>query len=194
MIERVLKLDIGGRPVSWISREEGALLYCRDQVAWEAGHDFQRLRGGVARATGRRSVLFVSTIVAAHGKYRDLDLLNDVPALTNKRLFRRDSNMCLYCGDYLYDCELTRDHVVPVSRGGTDTWENVVTACRLCNSRKADMRLKGIEAIGMRLLAVPYAPNRAEGLILENRNILGDQMEFLKDLAGRRNYLLYRRN
>ena len=102
--------------------------------------------------------------------------------------------MCLYCGDYLYDCELTRDHVVPVSRGGTDTWENVVTACRLCNSRKVDMSLKEIEAIGMRLLAVPYAPNRAEGLILENRNILGDQMEFLRDLAGRRNDLLYRRN
>ena len=194
MNTKILKLNIAGRPVSWITREEGALLYCRDQVAWEAGHDIVRLRGGVARATGRRSVLFVSTIIATNGSNRQADLLNDVPALTNKRLFRRDSNMCLYCGDYLYDCELTRDHVVPVSRGGTDTWENVVTACRLCNSRKADMSLKEIEAIGMRLLAVPYAPNRAEGLILENRNILGDQMEFLRDLAGRRNDLLYRRN
>jgi hypothetical protein len=46
----------------------------------------------------------------------------------------------------------------------------------------------------MRLLAVPYAPNRAEGLILENKNILGDQMEFLKGHASKRNDLLYRQN
>ena len=136
-------------------------------------------------------MLLVSTIVAAHGVHRGADLLNDVPALTNRRLFRRDDHMCLYCGDYLYDSELTRDHVVPVSRGGADTWENVVTACRECNHRKADMLL---DECGMRLLAVPYAPNRAEGLILENRHILGDQMEFLKGHARRRTDLLYLTN
>ena len=68
MNTRILKLNIAGRPVSWITREEGALMYCRDKVAWEAGPDFVRLCGGVARATGRRSVLFVSTIIAAHGE------------------------------------------------------------------------------------------------------------------------------
>ena len=158
-------------------------MYCRDQVAWEAGIEFVRLRGGISRATGRRSVLFVSTIVASTGGAQEYDLLNDTPPLTNKNLFRRDKHMCLYCGDYLYDCELTRDHVVPVSRGGTDTWENVVTACRICNHRKADRML---EEIDMQLLAVPYVPNRAEGLILENREILGDQMEFLRAYAGKR--------
>ncbi len=191
MNTKILKLNIAGRPISWITREEGAVLYCRDRVAWEAGLDFVRLRGGVARATGRRSVLFVSTIIATNGMYRDFDLLYDVPALTNKRLFRRDGGMCLYCGDYLYDYELTRDHVIPVSRGGADTWENVVTACRECNHYKAD---KLLDEIGMHLLAVPYAPNRAEGLILENRDILGDQMEFLKDHASTRNDLLYAQN
>lgn len=187
MNAKILKLNIAGRPVSWITREEGALLYCRDQVAWEAGIEFVRLRGGVSRVTGQRSVLFVSTIVAANGGAGEYDLLNDVPALTNKNLFARDKHMCLYCGDYLYDCELTRDHVVPVSRGGADTWENVVTACRTCNHFKAD---KLLAEIGMRLLAVPYTPNRAEGLILENRHILGDQMEFLKAHASKRAKLL----
>jgi hypothetical protein len=187
MNAKILKLNIAGRPLSWITREEGALLYCRDQVAWEAGIEFVRLRGGVSRATGERSVLFVSTIVAANGGASEYDLLNDVPALTNKNLFARDKHMCLYCGDYLYDCELTRDHVVPVSRGGGDNWENVVTACRTCNHFKAD---KLLDEIGMRLLAVPYVPNRAEGLILENRHILGDQMEFLKAHAGKRAQLL----
>ena len=187
MNTRILKLNIAGRPLSWITREEGAVLYCRDRVAWEAGLDVVRLRGGVSRIHGGRSVLFMSTIVAAHGDVREFDLLNDVPALTNNRLFRRDSHMCLYCGDYLWSCELTRDHVIPVSRGGTDTWENVVTACRECNHYKADRLL---DEIGMKLLAVPYAPNRAEGLILENRDILGDQMEFLKGHAKAREDLL----
>ena len=41
-----------------------------------------------------------------------------------------------------------------------------------------------LEKIGMRLLAMPYAPNRAEGLILENRRILADQMEFLRSRIG----------
>jgi len=187
MNTKILKLNIAGRPVAWITREEGALMYCRDQVAWEAGIEFVRLRGGTSRVTGRRSVLFVSTIVASYGGAQEYDLLNDVPPLTNKNLFRRDKQMCLYCGDFLYDCELTRDHVIPVSRGGTDTWENVVTACRICNHRKAD---KLLEEIDMPLLAVPFAPNRAEGLILGNRDILGDQMEFLAAHAGKRAQLL----
>ena len=194
MNAKILKLDVAGRPITWISREEGALHYCRDQVAWEAGIDFVRLHGGYSRATGKRSVLCVSTIIATRGVNRAVDLLEDVPALTNARLFRRDGHMCMYCGDFLYDCELTRDHVVPVSRGGTDTWENVVTACRDCNRRKADMSLEEIEAIGMHLLAVPYAPNRAEGLILANREILSDQMDFLWGYAGKRNDLLYKKD
>jgi hypothetical protein len=183
MITKILKLDVGGRPISWISRENGALHYCRDQVAWEAGTDFVRLRGGISRTSGRRSVLHISTIIATNGVNREIDLLNDVPPLTNQHLFKRDRNMCLYCGDYLYSCELTRDHVVPVSKGGSDTWDNVVTACRECNHRKADKSLKVIEAMGMRLLAVPYVPNRAEGLLLSNREILQDQMEFLEQFA-----------
>ena len=162
-------------------------MYCRDQVAWEAGMEHIVLRGGFSRVTGDRSVLLISTIIATNGVHRELDLLNDVPALTNKRLFARDNHMCLYCGDYLYDCELTRDHVVPVSRGGTDTWENVVTACRACNHRKDDHMLEDIE-IG--LIAVPYAPNRAEGLILENRKILTDQMDFLKSRVGKGSRIL----
>lgn len=181
MIERVLKLDVAGRPVSWISREEGALLYCRDQVAWEAGVEEVILRGGYSRATGLRSILRVNSIVAVTSVDKAADFRAGTPALTNARLFRRDGYMCLYCGEVLSLRLLTRDHIVPVSAGGGDSWENVATACRPCNHRKDNMSL---EQAGMRLLAVPYAPNRAEGLILENRNILGDQMEFLCSHIG----------
>ena len=89
--------------------------------------------------------------------------------------------MCLYCGEALTPRLLARDYVIPLSAGGQDAWENVVSACRPCNHRKDNHSL---ELIGMRLLAVPYAPNRAEGLILENRRILTDQMEFLRSRVG----------
>jgi len=178
---RILKLDVGGRPVAWITREEGALLYCRDQVAWEAGTEEIVLRGGFSRITGLRSVLRVNSIVATTAVDKAADRWAGTPALTNPRLFRRDEFMCLYCGDTLPTRLLTRDHVIPVSVGGRDEWGNVVTACRPCNQRKDN---KLLENIDMRLLAVPYAPNRAEGLILENRRIFTDQMEFLRSRIG----------
>ena len=81
-----------------------------------------------------------------------------VPALTNRTLFRRDDFICLHCGERPAPPLLTRDHVCPLSRGGANRWEDVVTACGACNQRKDDRSLK--------LLALPYAPNRAEGLIL----------------------------
>jgi len=71
---------------------------------------------------------------------------------------------------------LTRDHVMPVSKGGRDTWVNVVTACWSCNVRKGS---RTPQQAGMPLLAVPYRPSWVEHLILSNRNILADQMEFL---------------
>lgn len=182
MTERILKLDIGGRPIAWISREDGALLYCRDQVAWEAGEESIVLRGGYSRTTGLRSVLRVNSIVATTAVDRSADAWAGTPALTNSRLFRRDKYLCLYCGENLPVGLLTRDHVVPVSAGGKDVWSNVVTACRPCNHRKSNLSLK---ESGMTLIAVPYVPNRAEGLILENRRILADQMAFLSTRVGK---------
>ena len=177
MIERVLKLDVSGRPIRWISREEGALLYCREQVAWEAGETVIVMRGGHSRVTGLRSTLQVNSIIATNGIDRAMTLSHGTPALTNARLFRRDGHTCLYCGEVFAPRLLTRDHIVPVSAGGQDVWENVATACRACNHRKAD---RSLEALGWQLLALPYVPNRAEGLLLENRTILADQMAFLK--------------
>lgn len=181
MIEKILKLDVGGRPIAWISCFDGALLYCREQVAWEAGVEERVLRGGYSRRTGERSVLRINSIVATTSVDKGANNWMGTPALTNPRLFRRDGFMCLYCGEVLAEKLLTRDHIIPVSAGGQDTWENVATACRPCNHRKD---CHSLEAMGMRLLAVPYAPNRAEGLILENRRILADQSEFLQRRVG----------
>lgn len=176
----ILKLDLSGRPLRWVSKEMGALLYCRGQVVWEAGDTVVRLHGGVSRRSGEQSFLDVNTIIATRGVDTKLAGYRAVPSLTNTQLFRRDAFMCMYCGQHFPARELTRDHVVPVSKGGRDVWENVVTSCRPCNHRKGNWSLDDLEGMGMRLLAVPYAPNHAEALILGNRRILADQMAFLR--------------
>ena len=104
--------------------------------------------------------------------------------MTNRELFLRDAHICMYCGAHPRDNKLTRDHVIPMSRGGRDRWSNVVTACRSCNTRKGN---RSPEEAKMPLLAVPYVPNWAEYLALSNRKILADQMEFLKtQFSGRK--------
>jgi 5-methylcytosine-specific restriction endonuclease McrA len=61
-----------------------------------------------------------------------------VVPLNRRNIYHRDGNACQYCGKKFPTSELSLDHVVPRSRGGGDTWENLVCACTGCNSRKAD--------------------------------------------------------
>jgi 5-methylcytosine-specific restriction endonuclease McrA len=75
--------------------------------------------------------------------------------LTRKNLYFRDRNTCQYCGRRLKAKDLNIDHVVPRSRGGTDTWENLVCACVACNIRKGS-RLP--EEAEMTLIRPPYRP------------------------------------
>jgi 5-methylcytosine-specific restriction endonuclease McrA len=57
-------------------------------------------------------------------------------ALSRKNILLRDRNTCQYCGTILAASDLTLDHVIPRSRGGTSTWENLVACCHECNRRK----------------------------------------------------------
>lgn len=75
--------------------------------------------------------------------------------LSRRAIMARDHYVCQYCGGHFARHDLTIDHVVPRSRGGTKTWENVVTACRPCNQRKGS---RTPEEVGFRLLSVPRRP------------------------------------
>ncbi|HHC74110.1 MAG TPA: HNH endonuclease, partial [Thiothrix sp.] len=97
--------------------------------------------------------------------------------LSNPALFRRDDHICLYCGQSFPISLLSRDHVIPISRQGRDVWTNVVTACKSCNNKKAN---RTPEQAKMPLLAVPFQPTYAEYVYLQGRNILADQMDFLR--------------
>ena len=81
------------------------------------------------------------------------------PAFTRFNLFLRDRWECQYCGDSFKTHELTFDHVIPRSRGGKTNWENIVAACRSCNSIKGD---KMPEDIGMIPLVKPRQPSLFE--------------------------------
>jgi len=177
----ILKLDAGGLPVGWIHWQTAVTLYARNRVRWETGEERFPIAGGINARTGERSQFEISSIIAVAD--RSKRYTHGVPLLTNRTLFQRDHNLCLYCGLQFNPTQLTRDHVMPASRGGETTWLNCVTACRDCNQAK-DARTP--EESGMKLLAVPYTPNLAEYLILQNRKILADQMEFLKAFARKK--------
>jgi len=74
-------------------------------------------------------------------------------AFNRKNVFKRDDHHCQYCGRHFSD--LTLDHVMPRSRGGPTSWENVVACCKACNARKRD---RTPEEARMKLLRPPYAP------------------------------------
>ncbi len=179
---RLLSLDAHGRVLDWMSWQDATTLYVRDAVAWTLGEPCLSVHGGTSRRTGAQSVVELHPIVAARGHAR-AHALNPTPALTNVALFARDQQLCLYCGRDCSRQQLTRDHVKPLSQGGRDIWENVVTACFHCNSRKGG---RTPQQASMPLLAVPYRPSWVEHLILSNRNILADQMAFLKNHLPKR--------
>lgn len=179
---RLLSLDAHGRVLDWMSWQDAACLYARGAVAWTLGDPCLAVHGGRSRSTGERSVLHLHPIIAARGHVRP-QTFDPTPALSNPALFARDQSLCLYCGREFHRQQLTRDHVVPVSRGGRDVWENVVAACFQCNSRKGG---RTPQQASMPLLAVPFRPSWVEHLVLSNRNILADQMAFLKNHLPRR--------
>lgn len=85
-------------------------------------------------------------------KYVKTDL-HKVP-LTRENIYRRDNHQCVYCGDDNRR-SLTLDHVVPQSKGGPNTWDNLVTACKKCNGEKSDLTL---EEYGKEI-PKPYRPH-----------------------------------
>jgi 5-methylcytosine-specific restriction endonuclease McrA len=133
----------------------------------------------------RRAIILLlkdkaEVIEAAEAKIRSENLALDMPLvirlvyyvrvphrllvpLTRRTILARDRYTCQYCGAQPAKGGLTLDHVVPRSRGGEHSWENVVTACIPCNQRKRD---RGLQEAGMRLLARPGAPRYAAVVLL----------------------------
>ncbi len=87
--------------------------------------------------------------------------------LNRRSLLARDRHVCQYCGDHFPNHQLSLDHVIPRSRGGTTTWENVVCACLECNIRKGGRTPKEAR---MKLVGRPVKPNGNPILVLKMGN------------------------
>ncbi len=99
-------------------------------------------------------------------------------SLTRRAVFARDDWTCQYCGRHAENV----DHVIPRSRGGTHTWENVVAACRRCNARKEN-RLH--DDVGLRLRRQPFAPS--DGLRLSLGRLEPEWEPYLRSSNGNGN-------
>jgi 5-methylcytosine-specific restriction endonuclease McrA len=104
--------------------------------------------------------------------------------VTNTFLFARDDYHCQYCGRHRRELKgrefLTRDHVLPTSRGGENTWENVVTACSPCNNRKGD---RTPAEARMPLLGTPGEPNQVH-LVWAVRRVTPAQSRYIRLFYG----------
>lgn len=171
----VLQLDVTGTPQGFVSLEEATLAYATKSVAWTVGEPLAVMRGGINARTGEQSLIEVHPIVATRGRSR-VNLHDYVPPLTNRKLFARDRLFCCWCGQRFSERELTREHIVPLSRGGKNDWQGVASACGPCNHYKGN-RLAS--ELGWQLVYLPYVPSLFEDLLLQGRRIRADVHEWL---------------
>ncbi len=102
-------------------------------------------------------------VVARLTRYVRVPFPASVP-LSRRAVFTRDGQTCVYCGG----SATSIDHVVPRSRGGTHTWDNVVAACRRCNHTKAD---RSLAEMGWALPHPPRTPSGAAWRLLGSRSV-----------------------
>lgn len=141
---RTLILNAGYEPLAVVSDRRAIVLVMSGKasvLAGDAGHPVY----GIASTWERPSVIILS-------RYVRVPMTKGVP-LTRRGVLRRDGFRCAYCAG----SATTVDHVQPKSRGGADSWENLVAACVKCNNAKADRTLREIGWV------LPFAPRQPHG-------------------------------
>ena len=141
----VLKLDSSFKPIEVIGWQEAIVLTWLNK-AWAVEYSDIWVR------SAHEDFQVPSVIVLF--KYIDEKFFT-LPC-TRKNVLIRDENRCQYCARGFRDSELTLDHVLPRSKGGTSCWNNVVTACKPCNQKKRDYL---IESAPVSLVRAPKKPS-----------------------------------
>jgi len=95
----------------------------------------------------------------------DYDAIND-----------RDNNVCAYCGEKFSSRHMTVDHIIPVVKGGKDSWLNCISACKSCNNRKAG---RTPEEAGMKLLYQPIEPKTTLELALYKMRLKDEWLPYM---------------
>ena len=147
-----------------ISVDEGEMYRGYNFDSWKEVSQFKAKQAGTEDGDWVRGVSFEIEVP----KVIRLLLYDRYPKKTvrfNRRnIFARDGNRCQYCGKKFVTSELSLDHVVPRSRGGRSSWENIVCCCVECNKRKGGMTPKEAK---MKLMRKPVRPKRSPVLTLK---------------------------
>lgn len=139
-----LKLDASYRPIEVIDALE-ALVMCLIGKATPV-ETYDRKIKSTTKAFDLPAVIVLKNVV----KFRFTTI-----ACNRQNIIWRDGNQCQYCANYFPDDKLTMDHVMPKSRGGKNTWQNLVAACKKCNQKKGS---RTTDESGMHPLKNPVRP------------------------------------
>ena len=153
---RVLVLDVGYRTIDIVSWQRAVVLQMMMKVEVVAYYDGPW-------ALSAAEAYYVPAVVRTREYSRHHTHTTPLISLHRRNIFIRDGFRCQYCGK---GSDLTVDHVVPASKGGPWSWENLTTACARCNNKKGD---KSLAQSGMRLRSEPKAPTVAN-MCLFSRN------------------------
>jgi 5-methylcytosine-specific restriction endonuclease McrA len=152
-MHRVLVLNATYEPLSIVSVQRAIVLLLKEKA--------ELIEAATERLHAERASLPVPLVIRLVYYVRIPRQVTLAPSRNSVML--RDNHTCQYCGMTPGRAALTLDHVLPRSRGGLTTWENVVVACRACNIRKGD---RTPEEAGMRLRKHPGRPHFVAFLLL----------------------------
>ena len=141
---KTLKLDSTYRPIGVIDCVE-ALVMCIVGKA-TAVEEYEEQISSPSVTFNLPSVIVLKTVVK---------FINRGVTASRKNIFWRDNGQCQYCGIIEPPKDMTIDHIVPRSRGGENTWTNLVTCCKKCNQKKGN---RTPEEAGMKLRKKPVKP------------------------------------
>jgi 5-methylcytosine-specific restriction endonuclease McrA len=146
---RTLVLNAGYEPLGVVSFRRAIMLVLNQKAIILEQNDELKVRS----ASGEYelpSVILLARYVRVPGS-------RNIP-VSRRGVLRRDSNRCAYCSK----SATTIDHVQPKSRGGTDSWENLVACCLRCNNKKGD---KTLAEIGWTLSVTPRMPHGTSWIV-----------------------------
>ncbi|MBF0671920.1 MAG: HNH endonuclease [Salinibacterium sp.] len=165
---RTLVLNAGYEPLAIVSFKRAVVLVI-NQKATVLAHDAEHPVFSQSDIFERPSVILLN-------RYVRIPSSRAIP-VSRRGVLRRDNHECGYCGHHA----TTIDHVLPRSRGGRDTWENLVACCLKCNNKKGDRTPR---EMGWMLRSRPQAPHGTSWMVRGVETAQPQWEEFLAPVAA----------
>jgi 5-methylcytosine-specific restriction endonuclease McrA len=151
-MEQTLLLNASYEPLKVVHWRKAITLFCQGKVEVIAEYD---------REIRAVSVTFKLPSVIRLLRFVKIRRRFDYVPFSRANIYARDNHVCQYCNEAFSTADLTFDHVVPVAKGGTKDWENIVTCCVPCNRRKGG---RTPHEAGMKLVRTPRRPDSAPAI------------------------------